>query len=136
MANKTRIEFDGFEDVTARLNRLGGNVKQVTEKALKETHRVVTQKAEKAIAPHKLTGDTEKSLVRQAKIEWGGLVGSVKTGFDISKGGLAHIFLMYGTPRIKKDQNLYNAFFGKQTQKEIKELQEDIFYDEIRRLNG
>lgn len=135
MANKTRIEFDGFEEVIARLTKLDGDIKSVTEKALRETHKTITHKAEEAIAPHKLTGATEKSLKRNAEIEWAGTLASVKTGFDISKGGLPSIFLMYGTPRMRKDQNLYNAFFGNKTKKEVMELQETIFYDEIRRLD-
>ena len=135
MANKTRIEFDGFEEVIARLTKLDGDIKSVTEKALRETHKVITHKAETAIAPHKETGATEKSLKRNAEIEWAGTLASVETGFSIRQGGLPSIFLMYGTPRMKKDQNLYNAFFGNKTRKEVMELQEKLFYDEIRRLD-
>lgn len=134
MANKTRIEFEGFEEVIAKLTQLEADVKGVTEKALKETHKVITKKAETAIAPHKQTGATEKSLKKNAEIKWAGSEASVETGFSIRNGGLASIFLMYGTPRMKKDQNLYNAFFGNKTKKEVMELQESIFYDEIRRL--
>lgn len=134
MANKTRIEFDGFEEVIARLTKLDGDIKGVTEKALRETHKVITKKAETAIAPHKETGATEKSLKKNAEIKWSGSEASVETGFSIRNGGLASIFLMYGTPRMKKDQNLYNAFFGNKTKKEVMEIQEKIFYDEIRRL--
>lgn len=136
MANKTGIEFEGFEQVVARLAKLDGNIKKTTEKALKETHKVITNKAEKAIQPHKETGATEDSLYREAKIEWAGTLASVETGFSIRKGGLASIFLMYGTPRMKKDQKLYNAFWSKKTKEELMKIQEDIFYDEIRRLNG
>lgn len=135
MANKTRIEFEGFEEVIARLSKLEGDVKGVTEKALKETHKVITKKAEEAIRPHKQTGATEKSLKKNAEISWGGGTASVEVGFSIRQGGLASIFLMYGTPRMKKDQNLYNAFFGNKTKKEVMELQENIFYEEIRRLD-
>lgn len=136
MANKTYIEFEGFEAVVERLSKLGANTKSITEKALKETHKVITAKATEAIQPHRLTGLTEKSLKRQANVEWAGTLGSVETGFSIRQGGLASIFLMYGTPRMKKDQKLYNAFFSKKTQDEVKKIQEDIFYAEIRRLNG
>lgn len=135
MANKTRIEFEGFDEVIARLTKLDGDIKGVTEKALRETHKAITKKAETAIAPHKETGATEKSLKRNAEIEWVGSEASVRTGFSIRNGGLASIFLMYGTPRMKKDQNLYNAFFGNKTRKEVMEIQEQIFYDEIRRLD-
>lgn len=136
MANKTRIEFDGFEEVIKKLSKLEGDIKGTTEKALKKTHSIITQKAEEAIKPHRETGATEDSLYREAKVEWAGSLASVETGFSISKGGLASIFLMYGTPRMKKDQNLYNAFWSKKTQDEVKTAQEDIFYEEIRRLNG
>ncbi|MCQ2978213.1 MAG: hypothetical protein MJ245_00245 [Clostridia bacterium] len=136
MANKTYIEFEGFEEVVARLTKLEGNVKATTEKALKETHKIITAKAAEAIQPHKLTGLTEQSLKRQANIQWAGTLASVETGFSIRQGGLASIFLMYGTPRMKKDQKMYNAFWSKQTQDEVKRVQEEIFYEEIRKLGG
>lgn len=134
MANKAKIEFDGFDEVVSRITNLGGDVKGITEKALKETHKIITAKAEEAIKPHYKTGATEKSLNRDAKISWAGTIGSVEVGFDISNGGLPSIFIMYGTPRMKKDQKLYNAFFGKSTKNEVMQAQEEIFNDEIRRL--
>lgn len=135
MTKKNKLEFDGFEQVIARLHKLDGDVRGTTEKALKETHKYITANARKAIAPHRQTGTTEKSLVENAHIEWAGSVASVKTGFDIKNGGLPSIFLMYGTPRMDKDQKLYNAFYGTRTKKEVKKIQEDIFYDEIRRVD-
>ncbi len=136
MSSKTRIEFDGFEEAISRLTKLNGNVKNISEKALKKTHKIITQKAEDAITPHNQTHQTEKSLRKEAEIEWTGTVASIKTGFSISEGGLASIFLMYGTPRMKKDQKMYNAFWSKSTQQEVAEAQKEIFYNEIRRLNG
>lgn len=136
MANKTRLEFEGFEEAIARLTKLEGNVKTTTEKALKETHKIITAKAEEAIKPHKETGATERSLKRQANVEWAGTLASVETGFSIREGGLASIFLMYGTPRMRKDQQMYNAFWSAKTKREVLEAQENVFYDEIRRLNG
>ncbi len=133
---KTGIEFEGFEEVLAKLNKLNGDVKGTTEKALKQTHNLITKKARESITPHYLTGDTEKSLVETPQIEWEGSIASVPTGFDISDGGLPSIFLMYGTPRMKKDQKLYNAFYGSKTKKEIMQLQEDIFFEEIRRIDS
>lgn len=136
MSNKVYLEFEGFDAAITRLNKLNANVKNISEKALKKTHSIITEKAEDAIAPHNKTRQTEKSLRRKANIEWAGTTASVKTGFSISEGGLASIFLMYGTPRMKKDQKVYNAFWSKSTQEEVKQAQKEIFYDEIRRLNG
>lgn len=136
MSNKVYLEFEGFDEAIARLNKLNGNVKQISEKALKKTHSIITEKVEKAIEPHNQTHQTEKSLRKEAKIEWAGTIASVQTGFSISEGGLASIFLMYGTPRMKKDQKMYNAFWSKSTQEEVRNAQREIFYDEIRRLGG
>lgn len=136
MSNKVYLEFEGFDTAIARLNKLGANVKGISEKALKKTHSIITDKAEEAIIPHNETHQTEKSLQREAKIEWVGTTASVKTGFSISEGGLASIFLMYGTPRMKKDQKMYNAFWSKSTQEEVRQAQKEIFYNEIRRLDG
>lgn len=136
MANKTRIEFDGFDEVIKRLEKLNGDIKGTTEKALKETHKIITKQAREAIVPHKETGVTEKSLYTKGEVEWIGTLASVETGFSIRNGGLASIFLIYGTPRMKKDQKMYNAFWSRKTQEKIKKIQEDIFYEEIRRLNG
>lgn len=135
MANKTRIEFEGFEEVIVRLTQLEGDIKGVTEKALRETHKVITKKAETAIAPHKETGATEKSLKKNAEIKWAGSVAEVETGFSIRQGGLPSIFMIHGTPRYMKDQKMHDAFFGNKTKKEVMELQEKLFYDEIRRLD-
>ncbi len=136
MANKTYIEFDGFDEVISRLKKLDGDIKGVTEKALKETYSFITNKADKAIKPHRYSGQTEKSLKRNSEVEWVGSLASVDVGFSISNGGLASIFLMYGTPKMKKDQNLYNAFFGKKTREEVMKMQEEIYYEEIRRIDN
>ena len=56
-----------------------------------------TKKAQEAITPHNETKRTEKALKKEAEIEWAGTLASVKVGFSISEGGLASIFLMYGT---------------------------------------
>lgn len=133
---KFQVEFAGFDQVISKLKRLDGDVKSVTEKALKETHKTVTTKAEEAIAKHHRTGRTESTLERSADVEWSSEVATVNVGFNIRNGGLASIFLMYGTPRVSKDQKLYNAFYGSATRTEVLKLQEDIFYEEIRRLNG
>lgn len=133
---KAYLEFEGFEEAISRLTKLQGDVKGTTEKALKKTHSIITKKAEESIKPHKETGATEKSLYREGKVEWAGTLASVNVGFSISKGGLASIFLMYGTPRMKKDQKLYNSIWGNSTRKEVLQAQEDIFYDEIRKMGG
>ena len=129
---RIKLEVQGLDGIMKRLNDANADVKQAVNRALTETHRIVTEKADTAIQQHRLTGQTERSLRRNAVIEWQGNVAEVKVGFDIAHGGPASVFLMYGTPRKKKDQKLYNAFFGKSTQQEYIRAQEEILYDAIR----
>lgn len=138
MSTKLKFEFEGFDELIEKLTNLGGDVRKTTEKALKECHKQVTKDALQAITPHKDTGVTEKSLYTDGKVEWTGTQASIPVGFSISKGGIASIMLMYGTPRMPKDKNLYNALSpkSKELESKVKQIQEDIFYEEIRRLNG
>lgn len=140
---RMKLEIEGLNELLNRIELLNGNVRATTEQALRETHRIVTHKAENAMSATYLpargkysTGETLLHLRRNAAIEWHGDVAEVKVGFDIKRGGLTSIFLMYGTPRMKPDKELYNAFFGNRTKKEIVEAQENVFWNEIRRLEG
>lgn len=133
---RMKLEVQGLDGIMKRLNNANADVKQAVNRALTETHRIVTEKADTAIQQHRETGLTERSLRRNAVIEWQGNVAEVKVGFDIAHGGLASVFLMYGTPRrtppMKAVPALYNAFFGKSTQQEYIRAQEEILYDAIR----
>lgn len=140
---RMKLEIQGLSELLNRIQALDGNIRETTEKALRETHAIVTQNAENAIAQGNLPakgryshGETAAALRRYAEIEWHGSVAEVKVGFDINKGGLASIFLMYGTPRMKPAKGLYAAFYGNKTRKEVLEAQENVFWDEIRRLEG
>ena len=82
----------------------------------------------------KYSHETARSLKRTAAVEWNGTVAEIGIGFKISQGGLPSIFLMYGTPKIQPDKNLYAAIYGSKTKKEVKTIQEDIFAEEIAKL--
>ena len=130
------LQFTGFDEVMKKLKQANGDIRKTTEQALKETHKIVTAKAKKAVAPHRETGETESSLRESPEINWNGDIATVHVGFDIRNGGLPSIFLMYGTPKMQKDQKLYNAFFGSAVKREILEAQEDVFLTELHRLWG
>lgn len=133
---KTRIEFEGFDEVIARLSKLEGDVKGTTEQALQKTKQHIHENLKVAMQKHNRTGATIKSLDESSRINWQGSIGSIDVGFDLSNGGLPSIFLMYGTPRMNKDQNLYNAIYGKKIKDEIMKIQEEIFFDAIRKAGG
>ena len=139
---KMQMQVEGLDALMERMQKLGVDTRSAVNKALIETHKIVTEKAEAAIKPHRRTGATEASLRREAVPEWSGDAASIKVGFDIENGGLPSIFLMYetkihGTPRTKPaDPALYNAFFGKETIKEIVEAQEKAIYTAIHSAEG
>lgn len=141
--NKIGIEFEGFDNAVAKLTKLNGNIKEITNRGLRETHKIITEKAEEAVQKPNLPakgkhsiGATEKALKREANIEWTGTLASVQVGFSIKEGGLASIFMIYGTPRYMKNQKMYNAFWSTKTRNEVLNAQEEIFYNELRKLGG
>lgn len=147
---KFGVKFTGFEELAERYDRLGGNLKEITQKCLVFIPDEINPKLHRAMAKHRRSGRTEKSIVEGQSVEWQGTKGSISVGFDISNGGLASIFLMYGTARhaprnqygspktsgainngTQKDQELYDAIYGAKTQREISNKQKEIFTNAV-----
>lgn len=128
---KWGIEFKDFEKFADQLEKLSSKntLKSTTEKALKETHSIITKEAKSAISAHRRTGRTEDSLKTDADVQWTSDVGYVDVGFDIANGGLASVFLMFGTPRMSPDKDLFNSVYGQKNK--IDKIQKKIFEDEI-----
>lgn len=138
---KLSLEFSGFDEILKKLNALNANTQKIAEEALIKTHEIVTSKAEAAIQKANLpakgqfsSGRTEASLQTFPRIEWNGTEGAVHVGFNIKKGGLPSIFMMYGTPRYMKVQAVYDAFWSDQTQGEIALAQQEIFTNALEKL--
>lgn len=134
--NKIGMQFKGFEELIEKYDKLGGDIKEITEKCLKESHAYVTPNIKRDMSRHHMTGDTEKSIVEDARVEWDGLTASIDVGFDLKHGGMPSIFLMYGTPRMKKDSKLYNDIYGSRTKKEVARIQEEILTRAIQSRMG
>ena len=128
---KITIEFDGFDEALKRFEEMEKDLKPVVEKALEKTHRIMTPGIESAITPHHMTGRTEASLHSTPKVKWIGNVGKIDVGFNISKGGLPSIFLMYGTPKMRPDMKLWDAFFGSNVKKKVSDAQKRIVMEEL-----
>lgn len=141
--NKIGLQFSGFEETIAQLEKLEGDVKKATEEALIKSQAIVAENAQAAMNKHHRTGHTEESIVIDRKVEWEGFTASIGVGFDISNGGLASVFLMYGTPKhapnhpgTDADKKLYNSVYGKSIQKKVGEAQAEIFYAAIAERMG
>ena len=138
---KVAVEFAGFDEVLKKLNKLGADTKQITEDALQKSFDIVTKKAEAAIAKPNLpaggkfsTGRTEESLTRTLEVTWTGTEASAPVGFNIKKGGLPSIFVMYGTPRYMKVQAVYDAFYSSATEGEVLNAQREVFFKAMEEL--
>lgn len=142
---RLKLEIENFDLILKRLNQLNGDAKPLAEKALIETFNIVQPKAKEAMENANLPAkgkysksETIKALKQAPKIYWNGDVAEVSVGFDLNdykNAGFVSIFLMYGTPKMKPDKKLYEAFYSGKTQKEIAEAQKKVFIDEIGRLS-
>ena len=139
--NRIGLQFNGWEDYIAKLDELGGTkaMKKGVEEALIESKKHVNPLIEKSMGKlpaggRYSTGDTKKSIDNENKVEWSGMTGEIKIGFDFSKSGLKSIFLMYGTPKMKPVTGLKSAIYGTKTQKEIAEIQEKVLSEAIKKV--
>lgn len=134
--NKIGLQFDGLEEMIAQLESVEGDIKATVDAALRASKQAVNPGVKQAIARHKLTGYTEASLDKSMKVDWEGTIASIDIGFNIKGGGLPSIFLMYGTPRMKKDSKLYNSIYGSKIKKQVATIQEEVFQKRIARRMG
>lgn len=136
-----KIDFEGFDEMLKKFQRLEADTKSITEEALRKTHEIVTAKAAASATAGSYpaggkysSGNTAKSLKKDAQITWKGTEASVEVGFNIKHGGLPSIFMMYGTPRYMKDQAMYDAFWSSQTEGEVINAQKEIFMKALEEL--
>lgn len=154
MARKQGLDFKGISELSEKYEKLGGELQTLATEALEFIPDEINPKLHVAMAKHRKTGKTEATIVQDQKVVWSGLAASISVGFDIKKGGLPSIFLMYGTPRhaprnqyggpsragarehpgTAQDIELYDAIYGKKVQNEIAKKQQEIFEDAIAKL--
>ena len=138
--NRIGLQFDGWEETLSKLDELGGSkaMKRGVEAGLKASKQFVNPQIEAALAKLPAggkysTGETKQSIDKDMTVDWQGMTGVVKVGFDFSKSGPVSIFLMYGTPKMSPVSGLKNAIYGAKTKKQIKELQAEAINKVIKR---
>lgn len=130
---KMQIIFDGFDQLAADIDRMGGDLHAAVDEALTATQQLIQDNLTTAAAPYSAKGrkgyakgNMYKTILKDKRITWKGEVAEVDVGFDLmAKGGWHSIFMMYGTPRITKDQQIYNAIKGAKTKQQIEKLQQE-----------
>lgn len=139
MAKKSKLafNFDEMAELAEKLEKAGGNLQEAADRALKATHAHITPNLATGIARHVQTGDTKESLDKRGGVVWESpLKAHVNIGFSIADGGLPSIFLMWGTPKMKKDAKLKNAAFGAKVRREVAEIQRREMEKALEEITG
>ena len=140
--NILKLETGWLDNLLIQVDSLGGNVKDVSGRALRKAALQVQTDTVLATAKPKLPasgeyskGYTSESIIHFPKVEWDGNVGSVNIGFDFAKPG-AGGYLISGTPRMNPDVELRKMYKGKRYMGEINKIMQNEVYDELMKLWG
>ena len=140
MGNTLKLDTSGFERLLMDIDELGGNVRKVTESALKQAGVQIMNETILAVAKPNLPakgryslGDTSASIIHWPKVEWDGNTAWIPVGFDFSKPG-AGGYLIEGTPRMSPDIPLRKLYKGKKFMAEIQKMMQNIVWDELQKL--
>lgn len=120
MKKKEIVLFSGFEELIAKIEKAGGTAEKAATAAVKEDAEFTRNQLLAFIKKHKETGATENSLVPINVESYRGKI-SCKVGFSITNGGLAAVFLNYGTPKIAPTLFIDKAFNNKKKRQAIQE---------------
>jgi hypothetical protein len=137
------VDFSAFSDYAERLDKLGGDLKTIFADAMEQAAETVEYDTVDAVASSNMPaggkysqGDTEASIIHDAKVEWSGSVAEIGLGFDKTKSG-AGGFLITGTPKMRPNYALEKIYGTKKYENQLKRDIEDVLKDEIeQRLGG
>ena len=82
------------------------------------------------------TGATLESLSKDLAVEWDGNVARLSLGFVLKNSGLTSIFLMYGTPKMRPVDGLYDILRGPKARTISRKEQEAAILKILERLGG
>lgn len=139
--NKIGLQVKGFEEYMSKLDELGGSqaMKRGVESALKASKQYVNPLINQAMnnlpaGGRYSIGETKQSIDEDTKVDWEGMTGSVKVGFNFKESGMKSIYLMYGTPKMSPVKGLKAAIYGTKTKKKIAEIQGETLNKVVKRI--
>ena len=143
MSSILRLDMSGFEELLTKLDKLGGDIRNVVEDALTQAGETIADDTVDAMASAKLPaggkyshGETMASIVRRPVVEWEGTRASIGVGFDFGRPG-AGGFLITGTPRMSPNHELQTMYKRKKYMKSIQDDMSTIVTDAIiERMGG
>lgn len=135
--NILKLQLEGFEELITKLEGLQGNVKGAVTDSLEQAAETIEWDTKDAVKDANLPakgvysrGDTEKSIVENAKVTWSGTLAEIGVGFDFDKPG-AGGYLITGTPRMKPDYALQRIYKKKKYMTQIQNDMADVVNDYI-----
>lgn len=143
MATKTfSVEFAGFDELNRKLIKLQADARAAAEEALEKTRDIVTAAAEVGMQKpnlpaegHYSNGRTLSTLRRDYPVKWNGDEATIQAGFETKNWPISW-YLMRGTPKMKKAQKLWDAFYGDQVKAEYLAAQKEIYEKRINEAMG
>lgn len=140
--NSLNIDFSCFNEYAEKIDKLGGDLKRIIGDVMEEVAKDVEEDTIKAMESANLPakgvysrGETEQSIVRDAKTEWHGSLGEIAMGFDKLKPG-AGGFLITGTPKMQPDRALESIYGKKSYETKARNKIREKLKKEIERLGG
>lgn len=135
--NTLKLDTTGFESMLAKLDSLGGNVKEAVQETLTKAGETISRDTIAALdsanlpaGGHFSKGDTRAAVIQDAQVRWEGLTGYIPVGFDFSKPG-AGGFLITGTPRMRPDAALSKMYKQKSYMNQIQKDISNIILDYV-----
>ena len=141
--NTLTLSTKGFEEYIEKLDKLDADLKAIVTDALEQAAETIqddtldaVQKANLPAQGEYSLGDTEDSIIRNAKVQWSGSIAEIPVGFDYTKPGAGGL-LISGTPKMEPASQLNKIYRGKRYMSQIHKDIADVFQDEIdRRMGG
>lgn len=141
--NSLSIDFSNFSEYAERLDELNADLKEIFQDAMEQAAETVEWDIMDALADANLPalgkysqGATEASVIRDAKVQWQGMLGEIPIGFDKTMPG-AGGWLITGTPKMRPDYKLEDIFSRRSYERKIKKQIEEHLQEEIdERLGG
>lgn len=141
--NSLSIDFSNFAEYAERLDELNADLKEIFQDAMEQAAETVEWDIMDALADSNLPalgkysqGATEASVIRDAKVQWQGMLGEIPIGFDKTMPG-AGGWLITGTPKMRPDYKLEDIFSRRSYEKKIMKQIEEHLQEEIdERLGG
>lgn len=145
MAKKNGFDITALEKYAEQLQEAGGDaaLHRAVQSGMIAGKNGINTLINAAMQPGNLpaggaysTGETLSSLDKDMTVKWSGNLAELPLGFDLSNGGMASIFLMHGTPKMRPAAGLYDALYGTTGRAKARKEQKKAIQKVLERLGG